>query len=130
MHECREPEGNSPQFKLHLESCSTAVVGQWERKFAVWRLTQLQVNSMVRLFPDFKKKKKKKPEKKKEGKKGPHLFTLGNYRSVSGPCIRGCSDRSRSVLAVPEGSSGTMPEAAQIETKLPLLRVLFTVPKH
>lgn len=69
MHECREPEGNSPQFKLHLESCSTAVVGQWERKFAVWRLTQLQVNSMVRLFPDFKKKKNPEKKRKKKEKK-------------------------------------------------------------
>lgn len=71
MHECREPEGNSPQFKLHLESCSTAVVGQWERKFAVWQLTQLQVNSMVRFFFFFFLKSGNKPrkEKKKEGKK-------------------------------------------------------------
>lgn len=95
----------------------------WERKLTTWRLTQLQVNSVVRLFPGFKNKKKVHTSSLYVimGLQPAHVWGRLWGGQIS-PC---CPWRRWWNRA---WGSATLP--AEIETKLPLLRLLFTVPKH
>lgn len=90
----------------------------WERKFTTWWLTQLQVNSVVRLFPCFKNKKVHTSSQFVIiGLQLAHVWgwLWGGHVSPRDPWRHWWGG-----LVLP----------AEIETKLLLLRLLVTAPQH
>ena len=113
----------SQRTQIHHSGWSAQLL--WERKFTTWRLTKWQVNSVVRLFPDFKNKKVHtsslyiitglQPDCLCEWWRGLWVGEISPY------CLWRCWwNRARGSTALP----------AEIDTKLLLLRLLFPVPKH
>lgn len=113
-----ESENNSPQLRL----CSGGWPIQllWERKLTTWRLTQLQVNSVVRLFPCFKNKK---------------VHTSSRFVIIGLQHVWGWLWERHTSPCCPwrrwwNTAWGSTVQPAEIETKLLLLRLLVTVPTH